>query len=67
MLRPIEMRDPVCGKLQTGESDYEATYRDRNYVFCSEPCRNKFIQNPKWYVPYNPLPEVMQYQVGFSS
>ena len=44
-------RDPVCG-MQVDPRNAAATmeYQSQTYYFCSEDCRQKFMQNPAQYV-----------------
>ncbi|OYT60183.1 YHS domain-containing protein [Euryarchaeota archaeon ex4484_178] len=44
--------DPVCGrKVKKSNLSYE--YQGRIYYFCSEECRNKFIEKPSRYILEN--------------
>ncbi len=38
--------DPVCGKTVTAESEWTAEYEGATFYFCSEDCRDKFIETP---------------------
>lgn len=43
--------DLVCGmEVDPGKSNHKSRYRDKNYYFCSEPCKNHFDNNPEKYV-----------------
>jgi trehalose synthase len=57
--RPLECRlsgegarhDPVCRMaVSEDQSAPAATYRDREYRFCSEDCRRRFLTAPERYV-----------------
>ncbi|MEK7193414.1 MAG: YHS domain-containing protein [Patescibacteria group bacterium] len=41
--------DPVCGMEASGGL-FKADYKDKNYYFCSDHCREKFAANPDNYV-----------------
>ena len=38
--------DPVCGMTVTEESEWTAEYEGATFYFCSEGCRDKFIETP---------------------
>ncbi len=38
--------DPVCGMEVTEESEWTAEYEGVTFYFCSEGCRDKFIESP---------------------
>jgi len=38
--------DPVCGMTVTKESEWTAEYEGATFYFCSEGCRDKFIEGP---------------------
>ncbi len=38
--------DPVCGMKVTEESEWTAEYEGVTFYFCSEGCRDKFIETP---------------------
>ncbi|HLC59266.1 MAG TPA: YHS domain-containing protein [archaeon] len=42
-------QDPVC-KMQVGESNIKAEYKDNPYYFCSSNCQAEFKTNPKKYI-----------------
>ena len=51
MTGPYLIRDHVCGMdvdPKTAPATYE--YEDDTYYFCSERCRNKFVDDPESYV-----------------
>ncbi len=45
------MRDPVCGMILE-ENDVKATvkFEDCVYRFCSEDCKQKFVERPRYYL-----------------
>ncbi|MFY9608871.1 MAG: alpha-glucan family phosphorylase [Blastocatellia bacterium] len=43
-------RDPVCGMTVLSERGLTTLYQDRQIYFCSEYCRNRFLQRPERYV-----------------
>jgi trehalose synthase len=44
-------QDPVCGMaLPPGEEHLSASYQGREYVFCSELCKQRFLLNPERYL-----------------
>ncbi len=43
-------KDPVCGMTVQTERELTALYRDQTIHFCSEYCRNKFLEQPERYV-----------------
>ena len=46
--------DPVCYAIVDEDSaQFRATYRDREYCFCTDYCRKKFLENPKRYSRLN--------------
>jgi starch phosphorylase len=42
-------KDPVCGMTVLPERGLRASYRDRTVYFCSEYCRDKFLERPESY------------------
>jgi Cu+-exporting ATPase len=42
--------DPVCGMEVTAESEWTAEYEGVTFYFCSEGCRDKFIEEPGKYL-----------------
>jgi alkyl hydroperoxide reductase subunit F len=40
--------DPVCG-MTVASDEFHCVFRDREYVFCSEGCREKFLGSPDSY------------------
>lgn len=42
--------DPVCGMTVARSSDLTAAHRGRRYLFCSEGCRQDFVDNPDKYL-----------------
>jgi len=51
-------RDPVC-EMDVRESDYKTIYMERQYIFCSQQCLDRFEKNPGLYVgrPGKPSPK----------
>lgn len=48
---PGAERDPVCGMaIQLDSSPPSAIHQSRTYVFCSERCRTRFIDQPESFV-----------------
>lgn len=44
------VQDPVCG-MEIDSSNAEKTeYKGKTYYFCSESCKNKFLQDPEKFV-----------------
>lgn len=42
---PVEMKqDPVCGVYVEEVTRYKVRYYDKVYYFCSEECKQKFIE-----------------------
>lgn len=49
-LKTASLRDPVCGMVvERGGEGVSAPYHDRTYVFCSQGCRARFLENPARY------------------
>jgi Cu+-exporting ATPase len=46
--------DPVCGMDVSSESKRRHTFKDKEYLFCSQSCNEKFIADPDKYL--NPEP-----------
>lgn len=43
--------DPVCGmQIESGEAAGMAEFEGVTYYFCTEDCRDKFMDNPAEYV-----------------
>ena len=42
--------DPVCGMKVSEESEYRVSYEEHDYLFCTEHCQHKFIENPAQYL-----------------
>ena len=54
--RPAEQvgptaRDPVCGMAIADAGAPSATHGDRRYLFCSETCRIRFVDEPERFLP----------------
>jgi trehalose synthase len=46
-----EPRDPVCGMAVGATTPrVTATFREKEYIFCSETCRARFMENPKHFL-----------------
>jgi Cu+-exporting ATPase len=43
-------KDPVCGMEVTSKSMFRATYKGRDYVFCSRHCLASFRENPGKFI-----------------
>lgn len=44
----VEMRqDPVCSSYVEETTKYKVKYYDKIFYFCSEECKNKFIEQKK--------------------
>lgn len=45
------VHDPVCGmRVDEWTAEITATYKDRQYVFCSQRCRERFESEPERYI-----------------
>lgn len=45
---PVELvKDPSCGTFVEKTTNYKVKYYDNIYYFCSEDCRQKFIEKMK--------------------
>lgn len=44
------VKDPVCGMTVQTERGISASFRDKTIHFCSEYCRNKFLEQPEQYI-----------------
>jgi Cu+-exporting ATPase len=57
----VETLDPVCGMLIDPATAEAATvYQAQTYFFCSDNCRDRFLDDPETYAPVDPgldLPE----------
>ncbi len=46
--KPVEMiQDPVCGTYVEEITDYKVKYYDKIYYFCSDKCKQSFIEQKK--------------------
>ncbi|HVR87715.1 MAG TPA: hypothetical protein VMU54_25535 [Planctomycetota bacterium] len=45
-----ELKDPVCGAAVDSVSAIHEKSGDRDYMFCSDECRIRFIVNPGRYL-----------------
>jgi YHS domain-containing protein len=50
MKKEPEGQDPVCKMEVKGECRIQATYKGREYYFCSEDCKKAFEIAPEKYV-----------------
>jgi Cu+-exporting ATPase len=50
MATQIMVKDPVCGALVDPSHALHEMAGEREFSFCSEECRNKFIVNPGRYL-----------------
>lgn len=45
---PVELiKDPICETFVEKNTNYKVKYYDNIYYFCSEDCRQKFIEKMK--------------------
>ncbi len=43
--KPVDMKqDPICGTFVEEVTDYKVKYYDNIYYFCSDECKQKFIE-----------------------
>ncbi|MEG0488390.1 MAG: YHS domain-containing protein, partial [Acinetobacter sp.] len=42
--------DPVCGMNVSEDSAHSFEYDNKKYLFCSDGCKQKFMQNPQSYL-----------------
>ena len=47
------MKDLVCGMEVDSSTQFKTTLHEEEYLFCSESCQEKFVQNPHSYLPHN--------------
>ena len=45
-----ELVDPVCGMKVSSDSEHSEQHNGRDYFFCSEHCKQKFIADPATYL-----------------
>jgi P-type Cu+ transporter len=45
-----KLRDPVCGMMVPADAPIRATHDGRDYVFCMEGCKTRFLADPKRYL-----------------
>lgn len=44
------VKDPVCGmEIESSQAPAQTIYEDRGYYFCSEECKETFVENPEEY------------------
>ena len=49
------MKDVVCGSNANPElCKFRERYKEQDYFFCSEACRNAFLKNPERHIPWKP-------------
>jgi len=50
-MTPKKEMDRVCGMwIETEGTRFISVYRGETYYFCAEECKNKFDQNPVYYM-----------------
>jgi Cu+-exporting ATPase len=54
-------RDPVCGMVVSPDSQLNFVYREHDYRFCSEACREKFKNDPTAYVTLDGRPRTREH------
>jgi len=55
---PAKVEDPVCGMdVDPAATPHHATHDSREYHFCSDGCRTKFVADPERYLSDDPQPE----------
>lgn len=60
-IKPVEIKDPVCGMTVTSATAHtSATHVNNQYHFCSESCKVKFLSDPEMYLESDKMriPEV---------
>ena len=45
------LTDPVCGMSVSADSPWQYQWQERTVHFCSESCRDKFVAEPRRYLP----------------
>ena len=45
-----QLFDPVCGMTVSDNSDIRAEYQGKEYLFCSDGCKDKFQSDPEKYL-----------------
>jgi len=53
-----DRRDPVCGMVLEKETEFKVDHQNQQYFFCSERCKDYFLQDPKKYLSETPLVEL---------
>ncbi len=48
-------RDPVCGMTPKADTPHRHVHRDEEFLFCSAGCKEKFVADPKAYLPKDPV------------
>ena len=61
--------DPVCGMRVGADSQHRSSYENREYLFCSARCRERFQAEPAKYVKHSvqsvaPVPGAMVFHRG---
>jgi YHS domain-containing protein len=46
----VVLIDPACGMEVTMESEWTAEYEGVTFYFCSESCKDKFVEEPTAYL-----------------
>jgi len=50
VMEDVALVDPVCAMEVTVESEWTAEYEGATFYFCSEGCRDMFIEEPGKYL-----------------
>lgn len=51
----LPVRDEVCGmRFPAGQAAATTEFQGKTYWFCSQRCRERFLEHPAWYVPVAP-------------
>jgi len=49
------VRDEVCGmRFSAAQAAATTSVEGKTYYFCSQRCRERFLEHPGWYVPVEP-------------
>jgi YHS domain-containing protein len=44
------VKDPVCGmEIESSQAPAQTIYQDQAYYFCSNECKQTFVENPEEY------------------
>jgi len=58
------LRDPVCGMSVSTDAAFRAEHADREYLFCSQGCRDRFQADPGRYLTETPTSRAESSDVG---